>query len=138
MIDRYTKAVLTVMAVALVAPVIKDTATHFFGTNPLPPATNPPAPATNPPVPGTAESTPHPVVGAPRAFGRVLTFPPLGSHVILSKNVVSVLHPSPGVFCIVLAPEILANEAVMVATLHQLSVSPARLSVSHIETHQNN
>jgi hypothetical protein len=117
MTGRYTKAVLTVVAAAIVAIAVKEIAAPAFRTNPPDPASSSPVPATSPPPPGPADPTPHPVVGAPRAFGQVVTYQPEGSHVILSKNVVSVLHPSPGAFCIVLAPEILAYEAVMVATL---------------------
>ena len=98
-----------------------------------PPQTNPP-PQTSPPAPGPAYPPSHPVIGAPRALGQVVTSQPEGSHVILSKNVVSVLHPSPGAFCIVLTPEILAYEAVMVATLRLPLIYLPRYSISHIET----
>ena len=132
MTDRYTKAVLTVVAAAAVAIAVKQIAAPVSGTMP-PPQTNP-APQTSPPAPGPAYPPSHPVIGAPRAFGQVVTSQPEGSHVILSKNVVSVLHPSPGAFCIVLTPEILAYEAVMVATLRLPLIYLPRYSISHIET----
>ena len=132
MTDRYTKAVLTFVAAAAVAIAVKQIAAPVSGTMP-PPQTNP-APQTSPPAPGPAYPPSHPVIGAPRAFGQVVTSQPEGSHVILSKNVVSVLHPSPGAFCIVLTPEILAYEAVMVATLRLPLIYLPRYSISHIET----
>jgi hypothetical protein len=51
--------------------------------------------------------------------------------------VLSVVHPSAGIFCIVLAPHIRAFETMAVATLDNTNDTTSVLAVAHVETRRD-
>ncbi len=73
--------------------------------------------------------------GGPRAFGRIVTAPSV--HPIEGNNVVSVVHPSAGIFCIVLAPQIRAFETMAVATLDNTNDTTGPIEASLVETRRD-